>query len=146
MSHFTKSITVPMSATDIYDLWLDLENIHEFWPYVKSVEPLSRHKSYWTMLAPDGTLLYWDEKVTLLEEDSRIAWRSTGGDVSTSGLITLEKTSNDETNVSMTLHFEPEPSLEEGKASEIFGDEEGFLDLILRNFRAYAIQDWEHIE
>jgi len=135
-----------MSATDIYDLWLDLENIHDFWPYVKSVEPMSRHKSYWTMLVPDGTLLYWDEKVTLLEEDSRVAWRSTGGDVSTSGMITLEKISNDETNVSMTLHFEPDPSLEEGKANEIFADEEGFLDLILRNFRAYAIQDWEHIK
>ena len=146
MSKMTKSITVPLSATDIYDLWLDLENIHDFWPYVKSVEPLSRHKSYWTMLAPDGTLLYWDEKVTLLEEDSRIAWRSTGGDVSTSGMITLEKINNDETNVSMTLHFEPDPSLEEGKANEIFADEEGFLDLILRNFRAYAIQDWEHIK
>ena len=145
MSQLTKSITVSLNAADIYDLWLDAENIHEFWPYVKSVEPVSRHKTYWTMIAPDGTLLYWDEKTTLLEEDSRIAWRSTGGDVVTSGLITLDKLADNETKISMTLHFEPDPSLEEGKAGEIFGDVETLLDLILQNFRAYAIKDWEHI-
>ena len=146
MAQHTQSITVPMSAADLYELWLDVENIHEFWPYVKSVEPISRHKSYWTKLAPDGTLLYWDEKITLLEEDSRIAWRSTGGDVLTSGLITLEKLDENETKVSMNLHFEPDPSLAEGKADDIFGDVETLLDLILSNFRAYAIKDWDHIE
>jgi uncharacterized membrane protein len=73
MSQSTNSVNISMSATGLYELLLDLENIHEFWPYVKSVEPISRHKSYWTMSASDGTLLYWDEKLTLLEEDSRIA-------------------------------------------------------------------------
>jgi uncharacterized membrane protein len=145
MSQHKRSITVPVSATDLYDIWLDLENIHEFWPYVKSVEPIGRHGSYWTMVAPDGTLLYWDEKITLLEEDSKIAWRSTGGDVYSSGLITLEKLSEGETEVSMTLHFEPDPSLAENKASELFEDVEALVDLILQNFRAYAIKDWDHI-
>jgi uncharacterized membrane protein len=98
------------------------------------------------MLAPDGTLLYWDEKMTLLEEDSRIAWRSIGGDVSTSGLIILEKLDETETEVAMTLNFEADPSLEEGKADDIFGDVEVLLDLIIQNFKAYAIKDWEHVE
>jgi uncharacterized membrane protein len=146
MSQLTKSITISMSAAEIYDLWLDVENIHEFWPYVKSVEPISRHTTYWTMSAPDGTLLYWDEKMTLLEEDSRIGWRSIGGDVVTSGLITLEELEEDETKVSMTLHFAPDPSLAEGTAGELFGDVEALVDLILRNFRAYAVHDWDHIE
>ncbi|UCG24879.1 MAG: hypothetical protein JSW55_02475 [Chloroflexota bacterium] len=146
MSQHKKSITVPMNVADLFEIWLDLENIHEFWPYVKSVEPMSRHKSYWTMMAPDGTLLYWDEKITLLEEDSRIAWRSTGGDVLCSGLVTLEKLDEDETEVSLTLHFEPDPSLGEDKAAELFENVDGLVELILQNYSAYALKDWDQIQ
>lgn len=76
--------------------------------------------------------------MTLLEEDSKIAWRSTGGDVVTSGLVTLEELEENQTKVSLTLHFEPDASLKEGLAEDVFGDVEYLVGQILQNFKVYA--------
>jgi ribosome-associated toxin RatA of RatAB toxin-antitoxin module len=59
--------------------------------------------------------------------------------VITSGMATLEEIEENETKVSLTLHFEPDSSLAEGLAEDIFGDVAGLVEQILQNFKVYAI-------
>lgn len=54
-------------------------------------------------------------------------------------MATLEEIEENETKVSLTLHFEPDSSLAEGLAEDIFGDVAGLVEQILQNFKVYAI-------
>jgi uncharacterized membrane protein len=135
----TKTIIVKGDLENIFSLWADEEN-YPYWMHdIKSVEYMGGHTSYWTMReGPDNTLLTWDTKTTLFEENKRIAWRSDGGDIETSGQVTFTQLPHDEVEITYTLHLAPPPSLPAHVAADLFSNLDERMRRDLRNFKAHA--------
>jgi uncharacterized membrane protein len=105
---------------------------------IQYVEDLGGHKSYWSSKeGPNGIVLTWDVKITHLEENRRIAWRSTGGDVTTSGQVTFTPLSHGETEVTVVLHYAPPDELSDAAHAALFDSLDERLLRDLRNFKAY---------
>ena len=135
----TETIIVKGGLEDIFSLWADEEN-YPYWMHdIESVEYMGGHTSYWTMReGPDNTLLTWDTKTTLFEENKRIAWRSIGGDIETSGQVTFTPLSHGEVEVTYTLHLAPPPNLSAHVIAELFDNMDERVRRDLRNFKAHA--------
>jgi uncharacterized membrane protein len=135
----TETIIVKGDLEDIFSLWADEEN-YPYWMHdIASVEYMGGHTSYWTMReGPDNTLLTWDTKTTLFEENKRIAWRSDGGDIETSGQVTFIPLSHDEVEITYTLHLAPPPDLPIHVVDDLFGNLDERMRRDLRNFKAHA--------
>lgn len=135
----TESIIIKGNVEDIFHMWTELENYPIWMHDIKSVKDMGDHTSYWTMReGPDNTLLTWDVKTTLLEENKRIGWRSTGGDIETSGQVTFTSLSHGETEITFTLHYAPPSDLDPKVVEELFGNPDERLQRDLRNFMAYV--------
>lgn len=134
----TNSVIVKGSVSEIFNLWANFENFPYFMKHIKSVTKTGERMSHWVMEGPLGKTLEWDAKTTTLEENKRIAWSSTDGNVKTSGQVSFNELSNRETEVTVILHYDP-PAGKLGDAFvSLFSDPEKRMEEDLRNFKAYA--------
>ena len=134
----TNSVMVKGSARDLFVLWANFENFPNFMKNIKSVRKVNDTYSHWVMEGPLGKDFEWDAKVTTFEPNKRIAWKSTEGDLQTSGQVTFSDVGNDSTEVSVTMHYEP-PAGTVGKViADIFDNPQKRVDEDLRNFKSYA--------
>lgn len=134
----TKSIIVKGDVSDVYRLWANFENFPHFMKHIKSVTRTGDRTSHWVMEGPLGRKVEWDAETTRLEENKRIAWNSTGGDIKTSGQVTFNELPNNQTEVTVILQYVPPAGKAGEMVAELFGDLEGKLHEDLRNFKAYA--------
>src|SRR5579859_1426130 len=105
---FTQSIVVLGSLSDIYSLWADLTNFPRFMHYIKSVTMIDDRTSHWVMKGPLGTDIEWDAVTTRMEPNQRIAWNSKDNSaVTTSGQVTFRPMGTNETEVTVTLQYDP---------------------------------------
>jgi uncharacterized membrane protein len=138
-NQITESIIVKGDLEDIFSLWADVENYPNWMHDIKSVEDMGGHTSYWVMReGPDDTLLSWDVKTTLLEENKRLGWRSIGGDIETSGQVTFTPLSHGEVEINYTLHYAPPYNLDPKVTKELFSNPGERMERDLRNFKAYV--------
>jgi uncharacterized membrane protein len=86
---------------------------------------------------PNNTILAWDVKTTLFEKNKRLAWRSIGGDIETSGQVTFTPLSHGEVEITYTLHHAPQVNLDPTVAEELFSDPGERMQRDLRNFKAH---------
>src|SRR5205085_11742916 len=107
------SIIVEGEIADIFKLWSNFEDFPKFMRNIKSVKKTSPNESHWVMEGPMGKDLEWDAKITRFEENKRIAWSSTGGDVKTSGQVTFNGLPDHKTEATLILHYSNPPG---GKA------------------------------
>ncbi len=135
----TEAIIVKGNLEDVFFLWADMEN-YPYWMHdIKSVENMGGHKSYWVMReGPDNTILTWDVKTTLLEDNKRLAWRSTGGDIEVSGQVTFTPLSHNEVEITYTQHYTSPPDSDPQLIEEIFSDPGERMRRDLHNFKAYV--------
>jgi uncharacterized membrane protein len=131
-------IIVEGDAADIFKLWARFEDFPKFMKNIKSVTKSGDETSHWVMEGPLGKELEWDAKTTRKEENKRIAWASTGGDIQTSGQVTFNALPNHQSEIQLVLNYTP-PAGEVGKAvAEILGDPEKRISEDLRNFKRFA--------
>ncbi|MGD8804652.1 MAG: SRPBCC family protein [Chloroflexota bacterium] len=137
-NQITETIIVKGSVEDVFALWADVEN-YPYWMHdIKSVENMGGHTSYWVMReGPNNTILAWDVKTTLFEKNKRLAWRSIGGDIETSGQVTFTPLSHGEVEITYTLHHAPQVNLDPTVAEELFSDPGERMQRDLRNFKAH---------
>ncbi|MEX2541521.1 MAG: YgaP-like transmembrane domain [Trueperaceae bacterium] len=72
-------ITVQRPADEVYSYLRDLGNLARFSKLVKSVEPLPGGLWRFRSSAPTVGSLVWDARITVAEENRRIAWCSVEG-------------------------------------------------------------------
>ena len=136
----TKSIIVKAEVPDIYELWSNFENFPHFMKNIKSVRKTGEKTSNWTMAGPLGTKLMWNAELTRVEENKRIGWstKDNKGLVTTSGQVTFNDLSLEETEVTVILQY----AIPAGKAgetvAELLANPEKQLEEDLRNFKAFA--------
>lgn len=106
----TKSIIVKGDLNEIYGVWADFSNFPRFMANIDSITPQGENRSHWVMKGPLGTKFEWDARTTLMEKNSRIAWKSVdGGDsnMKTSGQVTFKQLPHQEIQVTVTLQYVP---------------------------------------
>jgi len=134
----TRSIIVKGDINEIFRLWMDFENFPRFMAHIKSVTKMNDTTSRWVMEGPGGKDIEWESKITTLEEPTRIAWNGEGNDIKTTGQVTFNQLTEEETEVNVMLQYVPLGGFIADIAAELFADPEGDLEEDLRNFKAYA--------
>lgn len=137
----TKNVIVNGDVSTLYNLWANFENFPHFMTYIKSVTKTGDRTSHWEMVGPMNTTFEWDAEITRLEENQRIAWRSTeDSQLKTSGQVTFTALPQNQTEITVTLHYVPPGGVIGDIAARLFSDPEGQLEEDLRNFKEFAEQ------
>jgi uncharacterized membrane protein len=135
----TQDLTVLGALPDIYRMWENFENFPIFMQNIKSVKKTGDRTSHWVMQGPLGTEVAWDAETTRLEENQRIAWNSKDNStIKTSGQVVFTELSQNETNISVTLNYDP-PAGAAGEAlAELLANPEGRLKDDLQRFKEFV--------
>jgi len=143
---FTQSIVVLGSVDDIYRLWADFTNFPRFMHYIKAVTMIDDRTSHWVMKGPLNTDIEWDAVTTRMEPNQRIAWNSKDNSaVTTSGQVTFRPMGTNETEVTVTLQYDP-PAGAAGQAmASLFANPEKRVRDDLENFKEYVENTEERI-
>ncbi len=135
----TKSIIVKADISDLYNTWLNFENFPRFMENIKSVKKTDDRMSHWVMQGPLGAPIEWDAETTRMEPDQRIAWSSKdNGPLKTSGQVTFKQLGPIETEITVTLHYEPPAGMVGDAVAQLFGNPEYRLNEDLRRFKEYV--------
>ncbi len=136
---FTQSIVVLGSVPDLYRMWANFENFPRFMHYIKSVTITGDRTSHWVMSGPLGTDIEWDAETTRLDENERVAWNSTDNSaIKTSGQVTFRALGTNETEVTVTLQYDP-PAGPAGQAvASLFANPEKRVREDLERFKEYV--------
>lgn len=132
-----KSIIVKAPLADVYQAWANFENFPNFMQHIRSVTKTGERTSHWVMDGPLHSHLEWDAETTRLDENSRIAWSSTDGDIKTSGQVTFNALTDGEVEVTVMLRYIPPAGIAGDLVAALFADPEGKLEEDLRNFKRY---------
>ena len=132
-----KSIIVKAPLADIYEVWANFENFPNFMQHIRSVTKTGERTSHWVMDGPLHSRLEWNAETTRLDENSRIAWSSTDGDIKTSGQVTFNALNDDEVEVTVMLRYIPPAGVAGDLFAALFADPAGKLEEDLRNFKRY---------
>lgn len=140
MSHeVSKTLIVKRPVAELFRLWADFENFPHFMENIHSVEKTGERTSHWVMQGPLGTKIEWDAETTRLEENKRIAWNSKDqSTLATSGQVTFNALPNNETEVTVLMHYEPPAGMAGDLVAKFFGNPEKRLEEDLNNFKSYA--------
>ncbi len=134
----TKTIIVKQDLSQVYHLWSNFENFPAFMKHIKAVHKVSPEVSHWVMDGPLGKDLEWNAQITDQQENKRIAWKSLEGDLKTSGAVTFSPLNNNETQITVMLHYVPPAGRLGQAAAHIFDNPDKKLEEDLRKFKQYA--------
>lgn len=134
----SQSITVLSTLADVYHWWANFENFPLIMKNIKSVEKTGERTSHWVMDGPLGSEVAWDAETTRLDENKRIAWNSKDNStVKTSGQVVFTELGNNETQVAVTLTYDP-PAGAAGEAlAPLLANPEGRLKDDLQRFKEF---------
>lgn len=137
----TKSIIVKGTVDELYDVWADFTTFPQYMNNIESITPREGGLTHWVMKGPFGATFEWDAKTTLMEENSRIAWRSVDGSgMKTSGQVTFKALPHEQTQITVTLQYVPPNGTAGEIAAALFARPDQRLTEDLRNFKVYVEQ------
>jgi uncharacterized membrane protein len=134
----TQHVIVKASPDQAYRAWADFENFPQFMHYIQSVTRVNDKTSHWVMQGPLGRRVEWDAETTRLEPNQRIAWNSKRNSaMKMSGQVTFAPLGREETDITVSLHYDPPAGMAGDVVAELFDDPAGKLTADLRNFKAF---------
>jgi uncharacterized membrane protein len=105
---FHKTININAPVEELYQFWLQLENIPRFMTHVKEVKDLGNNRSRWTVEGPAGINVGWDAVITEKVPNELVAWESIQGEeIETAGKVRFR--ANPDGSTRMTIHLEYTP-------------------------------------
>jgi uncharacterized membrane protein len=119
MSTVEKTIQVNVPLRTAYNQWTQFEEFPEFMEGVDKVVQLDDTHLHWVAEIA-GAQREWDAEITEQLPDQRVAWRATTG-TENAGVVTFQPVSENVTQVSLRLDFDPEGLVEAA------GDKLGFV-------------------
>jgi uncharacterized membrane protein len=135
----TKSIIVGAPAADVFAAWADFENFPRFMEHIKSITRTGDKTTRWVASGPMGQDVEWEAETTRFEPNKRIAWRSTDDSpVTTSGQVTFNQLSPQQTEVTVTLQYVPPGGIAGEAAARLLSDPEEMLEEDLLRFKSYV--------
>jgi uncharacterized membrane protein len=132
-----KSIIVKAPLSQVYEAWADFETFPRFMQYIRSVAKTGDRHSRWLMEGPLHMRLEWEAETTRQEENKRIAWSSTSGDIKTSGQVTFNALPDGQVEVTVVLKYVPPAGIAGDIFARFFNDPSALLETDLRNFKQF---------
>ena len=134
----TEYIIIKGSAQQLFSLWSDLEMLPSIIKDIKEVTRLSELTSHWVVEGPLGRDYQWVAEITRFEEDHRIAWRTIDGDIKTSGQVTFNDMSNNETEMTVRMQYVPPAGKAGAFLSKVLENPQAKIADGMRDFKAFA--------
>lgn len=107
-SLFAQAVTINRPAQDIYAFWREPANLVRVMENIRSIEPIDRTRSRWTVKAPAGREVSWESVITRDEPGRAITWQSAeGADVDNSGRIEFIDAGERGTVVRAVIAYDP---------------------------------------
>ena len=134
MPRFEASIDVDVPVRLAYDQWTQFEEFPRFMEGVESVVQRDDKRLDWTAEIA-GQRKQWTAEITDQTPDTRVAWKSVGGDEN-AGAVRFEPLDGDRTRVTLKLDADPEGIVETVGANlgflerRVKGDLERFKEFI----------------
>ncbi|MFI6444434.1 SRPBCC family protein [Kitasatospora sp. NPDC050543] len=106
MGRVEESIDVDVPVGVVYDQWTSFENFPQFMEGVEEVRQLDDRHAHWrTKIA--GLSREFETEIVERVPDERVAWRTSGGSVKHTGMVSLQPIDATRTRVRMTMDFQP---------------------------------------
>jgi uncharacterized membrane protein len=112
----SRTFEVDKPVQEVYQRWLNYENLAEFAPQIKEVRQTGKNRSHWVAEAL-GVRAEWEAEVTERLENRRIAWRSVSG-FDNEGEVLFEPIDAHRTRVTVNFEYTPFSRGEEGTLAE----------------------------
>ena len=138
MASVVKEVLVNAPVTKVYEFWRNFENFSRFMENIESIQVTGPDESHWKMKGPLGKTIEWDAKTTSAQENKKIAWQSTGGDIETHGAVTFETISDTQTKVTVGLEYTPPGGVIGEAVAKLFSNPETQLEEDLNRFKSVA--------
>jgi uncharacterized membrane protein len=107
--------------------------------HVRSITRTGEKTTRWQAEGPLGQTVEWEAETTRFEPNKRIAWRSTDGSpVTTSGQVTFNELTPQETEVTVTLQYVAPGGVAGEAAARLLTNPEEMLEEDLRRFKSYV--------
>jgi uncharacterized membrane protein len=90
------------------------------------------------MEGPLDTRLEWTTKTTRMETNKRIAWKTTEGDLKTSGQVTFTDLPQGQAEITVTSQTIPPDNLIDKVSGHLFENEGAQWEKDLRRFKAFV--------
>lgn len=136
----TDTIIVKGSVDEIYRVWSNFELFPHFMANIKSVTHTGPGRTHWVMEGPLGKSFEWDAETTRMEPNKRIAWNSVNteeGSLKTSGQVTFNQLADGQTEVSVTMVYDPPGGAMGEFLAELLANPEGRVHEDLKNFKNF---------
>ena len=136
----TKTIIVKADVATAYNLWANFENFPHFMKYIERVTKLGPKTSKWEMSGPLGAKVEWTAETTKLEPNRHIGWntKDNASMITTSGEVVFTPLADFQTQVAVTLKYEPPAGALGEAVAKIFSNPGARLDEDLKNFKNYV--------
>jgi uncharacterized membrane protein len=137
MQRVEKSVRIAAPVEQAYQYWRDFTNYPNFMEHVESVTVTdeSGRLSHWKLKGPLGTAVEFDAERVRDEPNSMIGWNATGGDMTTSGVVTFADMGGT-TDVHVTMQWADPPGGALGEAaSKVLQDPDKMLEEDLQRFK-----------
>lgn len=116
MAEREKSMIINAPIDQVYNLWAHFPNFPQFLSHVKEVTLKSPVESHWKVELM-GVPLEFDAETTDMQENKRIAWKSTSG-INNSGFVNFEQVPE---GTKITVHFNYKPETVPEKLADKLG-------------------------
>lgn len=102
------SVIINRPRMEVYDFWRKLDNLPLFMKHLKSVEPVDKDISRWTLKTPvDITDISWDAAITADKRGHIISWKSLPGSmINNKGDIRFTDGPSDETIIHVAINYQ----------------------------------------
>ena len=136
----SKTIIVKADAATAYNMWANFENFPHFMKYIERVQKLGPNKSRWEMSGPLGSKVEWTAETTRMEPNTRIGWntKDNASTVTTSGEVLFTPLADFQTEITVTLKYDPPAGAIGEAVAKIFSNPEARLEEDLKNFKNYV--------
>ena len=137
MQRVEKSIRVAAPVERVYDLWRNFEYFPQFMEHVESVHTVPGNRmSHWKLGGPMGSTVEFDAEMTEDDANRSIGWRSTDGNIGSSGNVTFAPLGDGETEVHVVMQWYDPPGGPVGEAaSRLLQDPDKMLEEDLQRFK-----------
>jgi uncharacterized membrane protein len=119
-----KSVTINKSPEELYNFWLNFENLPRFMNHLQEVRVTGDGRSHWVAKGPAGTSVEWDAESYNLKENELIAWRSLeGSQVDNAGSVHFNPAPGGSgTEVRVVLKYDPPAGVLGSWVAKLFGE------------------------
>ena len=135
MTDVSQSTDVNVPVAVAYEQWTRFETFPRFMSGVREIRRIDGGRTHWvTEIA--GVQREFDAEITDLRPGERVAWRSIGGEVEHTGVVTFESLDASQTRVTVVLDWTPQGLAE--KAGSALGLDDIQVRADLQRFKEFV--------